>query len=1063
MGFMTAGAQGQVTRTVTSFANDGAGSLRDILSQSGNGDTINFNGGGTIQLTEQLSINTGVTINGTGEQVTLDGIDQSTRLVNINAAGATVTLNNLSFINGGAQGGNGGNNGFTGGGGGAGLGGAILAQAGNVVLVETVFQNNVVVGGNGGTGNDGFVNALFGGPGAGAGGGGLSNGNNGPGAASLADGEGFVVTVGGQPGGNGGTSQMFVTNAGGASTGMMDQDASSGASGAGNMGGGGGGGAAVDGAGGDGGAGGFGGGGGGGGDGATNDMMQPTDGLGGDGGFGGGGGGGQSNFVLNPMAMASTRGGLGGIGGGNGELNAADPNSASAGGGGAGFGAAVFVASGATITLVDVDFTQQTGNVATAGVGGSANAGSGSASGSFLFSQGGGGTINLQVNQDQDLNLSQVPGQVFIGDPATATVPPGTAVPFTGLNKLGEGTLRLLGDGDPTTADINLGGQNSLTEGAINLDASFSSPDFVNVVPNALDSDVTLFGEGQIGTLINQTGRVNPGDGPGQIGTLTVTAQFSQLAGGSLDIEVGPTGTDLLRVVSPAAAISVAGFGVASLNGDLNFVEIEPGVPLGTPFVFLEAETIDGAFDNVNAVFLNGSVFTSVSVASGTRFDPTVAATLQTLEATFGAVDPLTVLDTIPTGPGGGEVLSFVNGLLDAGDAQGPLILNGLLGTGALVVNGQFSPSLVAGLESQSNVVQNAAAAGAAAAANQANAVVRARVSGAGLGRNAAPNVLLLNIRSYEDLFSNPQPTQAPAPIDTFTFDEPTLGEEDSVFETRPFALWAEGVVGQSEVDADGNGLGFETQTTGITAGAEWVTDDGRTIAGVFVGSTETEIEVDGLGDDGDVDAFLVGVYGSTPLGGDLSVNGSFSVGVLEFDSSRPTGAGTARSDSDGFSLNGSIELLKNIRVGRDAVFSPFVGLEGSFVDRDGFTESGAGALNLTVDDENDEYLTGLIGVQWAGNYTTENDLRWRPAARVALGGQFLDESASTTSSFTASPGTSFTSTGAERGSTSVRVGASVEVGPRFNNAWAVFARYTGDFSSGSEDHIGQFGVRFAF
>ena len=267
----------------------------------------------------------------------------------------------------------------------------------------------------------------------------------------------------------------------------------------------------------------------------------------------------------------------------------------------------------------------------------------------------------------------------------------------------------------------------------------------------------------------------------------------------------------------------------------------------------------------------------------------------------------------------------------------------------------------------------------------------------------------------------------------------------------------------RSEIDADGNGLGSDAETFGVTAGAEWRSDDGSTVAGVFGGSLNTDIDVDSTGDSGEIDTVLVGVYGSTPVGNDFSLNGSFSVGFLDFESSRPTGAGVARSDSDGTSLNGSIELLKHLRWDLRSVVSPFIGLEGSFVDRDGFTETGAGALNLTGDDENDEYLSALIGVQWVGRYHVGEDLRLSPAARVGLGFQLLDDSASTTTSFTASPGTSFTSEGAERGVTSLRVGVGLELGPRYNNRWGVFARYTGDFASGGNDNVGQLGIRFAF
>ena len=1052
MGMASVGAQGQATLIVTNLDNDGAGSFRDVLGQANAGDTILFNQSGRISLTEQLVITQPLNINPTGGRITLDGIDQTTRLLNINTAG-TVTLTNLSFVNGGAQGGNGGNLGFAGGGGGGGLGGAILAESGNVTLVDPVFQNNIAVGGNGGAGTDSFVATGTLAPGAG--GGGLSDGNNGPGVASLADGEGVIATVAGFPGGDGGTTDPLGGNAGG-NTGFAAMAAGqNGTDGTTNNGGGGGGGASVTVGAGNGGDGGLGGGGGGGGDGSVNAAGLPLDGLGGDGGFGGGGGGGQSNFILNPTAAANTRGGLGGVGGGNGDLNANNATTAAGGGGGAALGAAVFIGTGASLTLQNTDFLQQTGNTTVGGLGGSAFAGNGSALGSFLFTAG--GIVNLIVDNDQTINFSLDANEVFIADSTAA----GSAAAVAGFNKLGDGELRFVGDGNPLTGEVSLGLQSLLTEGSINLDANFSSTDFINIVPATVDTDVTLFGEGFIGTVINQTGRVNPGDGVGDIGTLTVVSQFNQLAGGNLDIEVGPGGIDLVRVVSP---IAFAPLGFAELNGDVNFIELPGGAPLNTPLVFLEANLIEGAFDNTNTVFLDGNTLTSVAVTPGTRFDVTVGATLQTLIATFSAVDPLTTLDSATSRSTSSQVGGIIGGLLAANDPLGPQILDALTNGAPLAVNNGFNPVFTQALESQTGVVQNAVAAGALAAVSQSDAVARARVSGSNVGSAGSPDLLLLDIRNYDDLFLNPQSAGPQPGAASLDFENPTLGqEEDAAFEVQPFSLWVEAVVGSSEIDSDSNGLGVESDTTGITAGAEFVADDGRSVVGIFVGSTETDVDVDGLGDSGEIDSIQIGVYGSTPLGNGLSVNGSLSVGLLEFDSQRATAVGVASADSDGLAYTASIELLQSLRSGGNGVLSPFVGLEASFVDRDGFTESGAGVLNLTVDSENDEYLTGLLGVQWVGYHDLDNNLQLKPAGRVALAAQFLDDSASTTSSFTALPGTSFTSTGAERGDLSVRVGASVELGPQLSNRWGVFARYTGDFSDSAQDHIGQFGVRFAF
>jgi len=1036
MGMVTAGAQGQTTRTVTNLSNDGVGSFRDILTQAQEGDIIRFSQSGSIQLTEQLVIDKSLSINPAGGQIILDGIDQSTRLVNINAPG-TVSITNVTFRNGGAQGGSGGNGGFAGGGGGAGLGGAIFAESGNVVLIDARFENNRAIGGDGGTGDDAAVGneqVSFQG---GSGGGGASSGSNGPGASVPADGLSYV-SINPVQGGAGGTADLNVQNPGGSGgigTPAAAVAGGAGANGSGNNGGGGGGGPSLYGEGGNGGDGGFGGGGGGGGDGET-DKESPSepdavdvDGLGGDGGFGGGGGAGAQNRA--DMFPPVERGGIGGIGGGDGEIiTDGGTLGAGDGGGGAGLGGAVFVRSGATLTLQGTSLIQQTGNSVTAGAAGGSGAQDGGAVGSFIFVQD--GQLNVEVISDLTFDGSA------IGDSSQLSPRANLSSPRSSLVKTGVGTLTLTGDDDPSTDDFLFNGTIFVDEGDLRIDRSA----FLFVVVDSRTGG-TVSGDGSAAVLLNTTGRVNPGSGPGEIGTLVVTQTYEQRAGADLDIDFGPDGVDLLAVQ-----------GTATLNGDLNLIETAPGVELDIPLVFLTAANILGSFDNVNTTFVNGSVLTSSAV----DFTSTTGT------VTFTQVDP--TFNLAGTTGAARQIGESIDDLAEGDATEMALaasIINGLTGGAPLVVNGAFNPVIQQGLESQTNVVQNAAAAGAASAGTQANAIARSRVSGAGLGRGDTPDLLLLDIRSYDDLFGNPRATEAPREADPIVYDEVTLGEEDSAFETRPFSLWVEGVAGKGEIDADQNGSGSETETTGITAGAEWLADDGRTVAGVFVGSTETTVEVDGLDDEGNIDSLLVGVYGSTPLGDGFSLNGSLSVGMLEFDSTRPTGSGTASSSSDGMAFNGSIELLKNISLDRRSVLSPFVGLEGSFVERDGFTETGAGVLNLDVEDATDEYLTGLVGLQWVGSYDVGKDLRLKPAARAGLGFQFLDESASTTSSFTSNPGTSFTSTGAERGSNSVRVGVSLELSPRLSNRWAVYGRYTGDFADGGNDHVGQVGIRFAF
>jgi len=343
------------TITVSNANDSGAGSLRAALLSAGPGDTIQLNNNlGTITLVTALpAITQNLTING-GTGNTVSG-NNAVQVFFVNSG--TVAINNLTIINGKAQGGAGGNNG----GGAAGMGGGLLVNStANVTLSGVSFSSNAAVGGAGGS--FGTI----------SGGGGGVGGNGGTYFGSTAGAGGG----GGNFGGAGGTP---------AST-------SNPIAGAGGPGGGGGGGWTNGSIGTSGGAGGYGGGGGGGGQGS------PA-GSGGAGGFGGGGGGGG-------FSLSSGLGGAGGFGGGAG--GGTSSSFGGSGGGGAGLGGAIFVVSGGQLTLTGTGTFS--GNSVTGGAGGHFSSSSqdgtaGSAYGSGLFLNGN-GTLNFAPGAGQTTTVS---------------------------------------------------------------------------------------------------------------------------------------------------------------------------------------------------------------------------------------------------------------------------------------------------------------------------------------------------------------------------------------------------------------------------------------------------------------------------------------------------------------------------------------------------------------------------------------------------------------------------------------------------------------------------------
>lgn len=137
------------TRTVTSLNDNGAGSLREAIGASVNGDTINFSVAGTITLTSgELLIGRSIAINGpTLASLTVSG-NGASRVFNI-SSGISVNISNLTIIWGYSSGPGGGilNNGtltvnnstfsrnF------ADFGGGIDNELGNLNMLNTISAN----------------------------------------------------------------------------------------------------------------------------------------------------------------------------------------------------------------------------------------------------------------------------------------------------------------------------------------------------------------------------------------------------------------------------------------------------------------------------------------------------------------------------------------------------------------------------------------------------------------------------------------------------------------------------------------------------------------------------------------------------------------------------------------------------------------------------------------------------------------------------------------------------------------------------------------------------------
>jgi hypothetical protein len=126
---------GATNRTVTNLNDSGAGSLRDTIAASTDGDTINFSVTGTIGLTSaELAIAHSITVNGPGANVLI--VSNSTggtyRIFDITSG--TVSISGLTISNGLAQ--------F----GGSSIGGGGIRNNGTLTLNSCAISSNQATG-----------------------------------------------------------------------------------------------------------------------------------------------------------------------------------------------------------------------------------------------------------------------------------------------------------------------------------------------------------------------------------------------------------------------------------------------------------------------------------------------------------------------------------------------------------------------------------------------------------------------------------------------------------------------------------------------------------------------------------------------------------------------------------------------------------------------------------------------------------------------------------------------------------------------------------------------------
>jgi outer membrane autotransporter protein len=220
--------------------------------------------------------------------------------------------------------------------------------------------------------------------------------------------------------------------------------------------------------------------------------------------------------------------------------------------------------------------------------------------------------------------------------------------------------------------------------------------------------------------------------------------------------------------------------------------------------------------------------------------------------------------------------------------------------------------------------------------------------------------------------------------------------------------LFVNGFIDFGNKDTTSRELGFDFDTLGITAGADYRVTPKWVLGGAF-GYADTDADFDASGGDHESDTWMLSAYGIYYPTEVIYVDWFINYGTSDYTTDRniPTLGTSTKGDTDGNQWSANINAGADFSKGA-WVLTPYGNIEYIDVEIDGYTESGNSGLELAIEDQDIESLRSTLG----GRVSRANSFSWgvlNPSAYVEWVHEFEDDAQLLTSRFAADPSVPFT------------------------------------------------------
>lgn len=586
----------------------------------------------------------------------------------------------------------------------------------------------------------------------------------------------------------------------------------------------------------------------------------------------------------------------------------------------------------------------------------------------------------------------------------------------------GKGTfdLSLLGDGaqyrDFNTLFVGEGADftgtgNSGFDGLVEIEGDFVLNGSLAAATVALAEGGLLGGNATVGSVeVGDGGIVSPGN---SIGTVTVIGTATFEAGSVYEVELSGLSSD--RVVADTLTLNGGTVVVTPIGPiyDGAVYEIVSAVSTTTPSTQFALQDPDFLF--VDAALGRDDASVTLSI---TRNDVAFAALAYT-------ANQRGVANAIDRADGSlleGTVLSAT-----AGQAQA-------VSTGYDLLSGEVHASVGTTLFYQSSLIADTLAGRLRQASAAGGSTAMAALGGGG------------PVTAYA--------AKAPEPASPFPVKAAPAEPAGPVY-----AAWAQGFGQWNTADGTGNSATVDSSLGGFLAGGDFTSNN--VTFGLAAGYASASAEVDDRLSSADADTVILAAYAGASFDA-LRLRAGASYGWSDIDTSRTVSMLSLTENPlgsyDGSTANVFVEAGYALEFGGVAV-EPFAQMAWSWIDTDGFSETGALASGLVSSGLSYDVPYSTLGLRLAtsfamggGTVTPHASLAWRHA--------YGDVTPELGMSF-ASTGTAFTVAGAPIAEDSFLFGAGVDIGVSENLTLNV--GYEGQFAGDVDTNAIRGGLTYRF